>query len=235
MQCEIVYEDQEILVIHKPSGLATQSAGVGQMDVVSELKAYLSRQMDKQEKKPPYLGIIHRLDQPVEGLLVFAKTTSSAAALTKQLGSGELNKQYLAVVLGRPDEDACLTDYLRKDKDRAQVVTEQQEKYPDAKVATLRYKVLKTAESFLHTEISLLRVQIETGRFHQIRAQLSHAGYPILGDRKYAVSQSMELSKALQIQSVLLCADKLQIIHPGNRKKMEWTISPSWEKMFSML
>ncbi len=107
MRTEILYEDNSILVIRKPAGLAVQSAGIGQPDVVSELKSHLAKLPDTGRLGPgkgePYLGIVHRLDQPVEGVLVFAKEKKSAAVLTKQLSAGTLNKQYYAVLCGYPD------------------------------------------------------------------------------------------------------------------------------------
>ena len=117
MKTEIIYEDGELLVVWKPAGLATQTAKTGQADVVSELKNYLARTAPG--KGAPYLGIIHRLDQPVEGMLVFAKKRSAAAALTAQLGgqgnAGLMNKQYYAVLCGKPvPEEGELVDYLRQ-------------------------------------------------------------------------------------------------------------------------
>lgn len=116
MKTEIIYEDANILVCYKPAGLPVQTAKVGQMDMVSELKNYLHS---------AYLGIIHRLDQPVEGLLVFAKDTKSAAKLSAYLQKGTLNKQYYGVICGKPSAPGGeLVDYLKKEKDRAVVVTE---------------------------------------------------------------------------------------------------------------
>lgn len=119
MQTQIVYEDEAVLVIRKPAGLATESAGIGQKDVVSELKNYVAK---KNPGKMPYLGIVHRLDQPVEGLLVFAKTKKAAENLTAQLGKGMLKKEYLAVVCGKvPENTGRLVDYLAKEKGMAVV------------------------------------------------------------------------------------------------------------------
>ena len=118
MKTEILYEDNSILVIRKPAGLAVQSAGIGQADVVSELKSHLAKLPDagRPGKGEPYLGIVHRLDQPVEGLLVFAKDKKAAAALSKQLAEGALNKHYYAVLCGYPDcPEGDLVDYLRKE------------------------------------------------------------------------------------------------------------------------
>ena len=108
MRTEVIYEDHDLLVCRKPAGLAVESAEIGQMDMVSELKNYL---------KASYLGVVHRLDQPVEGLLVFAKNKRTAADLTKQLQDNTLKKQYLAMVSGKPGLDkARLVNYLKKDQ-----------------------------------------------------------------------------------------------------------------------
>lgn len=233
MKCEIIYEDGEILVIRKTAGLATQSGAVGQTDAVSELKGYLARQAKGTGGKgagEPYLGVVHRLDQPVEGLLVFAKTPKSAAALTKQLGKGTLNKKYLALVSGKPcPEEGTLVDYLRKDGGRAEVVTGKESKYPDAKQAKLSYRTLP--ESDEHKKLpahSVLEIEIETGRFHQIRAQLSHAGWPIAGDRKYGNVSSDALARELGIGPVALCACELECRHPATGKQMSWSCKPKW-------
>ena len=111
MRCEILYEDETIIVIRKPAGLATQSAKVGEADVVSELKKYLA----ENGAKNPYIGVVHRLDQPVEGLLVFAKTKDAAAGLTKQLSAGTLNKHYYALVCGKPGLSAADGIAIRRD------------------------------------------------------------------------------------------------------------------------
>ena len=248
MQTQIVYEDEAVLVIRKPAGLATESAGIGQKDVVSELKNYVAK---KNPGKMPYLGIVHRIDQPVEGLLVFAKTKKAAEDLTTQLGKGTLKKEYLAVVCGKvPENTGRLVDYLIKVngmavvkdaadaqiKDAADVqvknaadaktekdVDAQAEKAadPQAKKAVLTYTKKAETEKF-----TLLAVQIETGRFHQIRAQLSHAGFPILGDEKYGSEESKELSREKKIRFTALCAASLSFRHPVTGKTMAFTQTP---------
>jgi 23S rRNA pseudouridine1911/1915/1917 synthase len=240
MQTQIVYEDEAVLVIRKPAGLATESAGIGQKDVVSELKNYVAK---KNPGKMPYLGIVHRLDQPVEGLLVFAKTKKAAENLTAQLGKGMLKKEYLAVVCGKvPENTGRLVDYLIKvngmavvkDAADAQVkdaadaqikdaadAQVKQAADPQAKKAVLTYT--KKAET---GRLTLLAVQIETGRFHQIRAQLSHAGFPILGDEKYGSEESKELSREKKIRFTALCAASLSFRHPVTGKTMAFTQTP---------
>lgn len=221
MQTKILYEDKDILVVHKPAGLAVQTAHIGQQDVESELKNYLAGQ-----NAPPYLGIIHRLDQPVEGLLVFAKNGRAAAALSKELQSRNFCKEYLAVVCGSPKpEEKELLDYLLKQQGRALVLNEGQSIPKEAKRAVLRYKVEKRRESAAG-EIALLRVWLETGRFHQIRAQLSYAGFPILGDSKYGNEASGQAAGMLGIKHTALCACRLLFCHPVNGKEMEYTVNP---------
>lgn len=232
MQTQIVYEDEAVLVIWKPAGLATESAGIGQKDVVSELKNYVAK---KNPGKMPYLGIVHRLDQPVEGLLVFAKTKKAAENLTAQLGKGTLKKEYLAVVCGKvPENTGRLVDYLAKEKGMAVVKNAADAKTekdvdaqagkaadPQAKKAVLTYTKKAETEKF-----TLLAVQIETGRFHQIRAQLSHAGFPILGDEKYGSEESKELSREKKIRFTALCAASLSFRHPVTGKLMAFTQAP---------
>lgn len=232
MQTQIVYEDETVLVIRKPAGLATESAGIGQKDVVSELKNYVAK---KNLGKMPYLGIVHRLDQPVEGLLVFAKTKKAAENLTAQLGKGTLKKEYLAVVCGKvPENTGRLVDYLAKEKGMAVVKNAADAKTekdvdaqvkqaadPQAKKAVLTYTKKAETEKF-----TLLAVQIETGRFHQIRAQLSHAGFPILGDEKYGSEESKELSREKKIRFTALCAAYLSFRHPVTGKFMAFTQTP---------
>ncbi|MBO4749235.1 MAG: RluA family pseudouridine synthase [Lachnospiraceae bacterium] len=246
MRCEIIYEDEEILIVHKPAGLATQSAKLAESDVVSELKNYLAAEKRTTNPVPgvhlaakkragaPYLGVVHRLDQPVEGLLAFAKTKNAAAALTRQLGSGTLNKKYLAATFGEPnDPQAELCDMLRKDGNVTQVVTEKMDgngAFADAKPAKLKFQRLD-AKSLL-PGTALLEVEIETGRFHQIRAQLSHAGIPILGDRKYGSEASKAFSTQNGVRNLALCACELTLIHPKTKKKLSWNCKPSWLPTF---
>ena len=214
MRTEVIYEDHDLLVCRKPAGLAVESAEIGQMDMVSELKNYL---------KASYLGVVHRVDQPVEGLLVFAKNKRTAADLTKQLQDNTLKKQYLAMVSGKPGLDkARLVNYLKKDQKRARIVAE---KEPGAKEAVLHYQVLKTME-VSGCPISLVRVELDTGRFHQIRAQLSYAGCPLLGDRKYGDQASQEASEAVGAVWTALCAYGIALKHPVTGKPLEFTIRP---------
>ena len=176
MRTEIIYQDNDILVCRKPAGLPTQTARIGQADVVSELKNYLA----KSKGSEPYLGIIHRLDQPVEGLLVFGKNPKATKILSQQLREGSLHKSYYAVTINQPyAEEGMLEDFIIKDagKNMAKIVTADT---PGAKKAVLHYRMISAVEGKV-----LYVVQIDTGRFHQIRASFSSIGHPLVADTKY--------------------------------------------------
>lgn len=230
MRSEITYEDKDVIVIYKPAGLATQTAKVGQPDVVSELKKHLAAETARRPA-PPYLGIVHRLDQPVEGLLVFAKHKKAAAELTRQLrgqgteGENLLNKQYYAVCCGKPlKAEGQLVDYLAKTAEgKAAVVPEDA---PGAKRAVLHYKVLGTASAEDGAQVFLADVRIDTGRFHQIRAQMAHAGMALLGDVKYGGGAATELSRRLGVRTVALCAYRLSLRHPVSGETLTFTVRP---------
>lgn len=244
MKTEIVYEDEDILVCYKPAGLAVQAGRVGQADMVSELKNYLAgeqrtvrqgagqQRAAKQIGAAPYLGLVHRLDQPVEGLLVFGKTKKAAGELSSQLGTGSLNKQYYAVICGQPHEKSGeLVDYLSKTADhRARVVTDRKEREETgAKPAVLQYRMLESRAVLgngMEHLISLMEIHIDTGRFHQIRAQMAHAGFPLLGDRKYGDDGALALSAELGISNAALCACQVAFHHPVTHKKMNFTVKP---------
>lgn len=231
MKTEILYEDGDILVVRKAAGLATQTARAGQQDVISELKNHLEENLEltevSEKRRLPYLGVIHRLDQPVEGLLVFGKNRRAAADLTRQLQTkeegGTFSKQYYAVICGNPaDAEGELTDYLYKKEGNRAAVTAEGE-HPGARRAVLRYTILKRRPE---EGLALADIQIDTGRFHQIRAQMAHAGMPILGDSKYGNEKSRELARSLGIQNVALCAYCLEFMHPDSKKEMKFQIRP---------
>lgn len=252
LRTKILYEDNEIMVIHKPSGIATHTSRVGQADVVSELKNYLASKARKEAaeagrggmngKRPgfgqgaPFLGVVHRLDQPVEGLLVFAKTPEATAKLNDQLKEGILNKEYYAVVCGKPTEsEGQLVDYLLKEDTGSRVVAAGTE---GAKKAVLDYYVVDSQsmgvgsmmgvgdEMNKQVPVSLVRVYIFTGRYHQIRCQLSHLGHPLLGDVKYGNELSGLMSRTLHVSATALCAYHLSLVHPTTGKELSFTVSP---------
>lgn len=243
MKTEILYEDKAIAVIYKPAGLATQTARTGEPDTVSELKNHLYRANQSAVGScglsAPYLGVIHRLDQPVEGLLVFAKNGKAAAALSGQLQKqkeGSFSKRYYAVLCGQPAErTGKLIHKLYRDNAGKAVILEETSEAGDcfgARRAVLHYEILETCE-----ELALADIRIETGRFHQIRAQMAYAGTPILGDRKYGNEESEETARRYHIWSTALCAYRLEFVHPVTGEKMSFLIKPRGEafSFFSQL
>ena len=271
---EILYEDNDVIVCHKRAGVPVQSANISVSDLENTVKAYLARKgheekstgLNENEEKPSVykkkeeralwaagngrknseLYVIHRLDQPVEGVVVFAKNKKAAAALSKQVqAGGGMNKTYLAVVYGRFDEDkkeGRLRDYITKDKVTkcARIVSPGEskgaEKSKDIKEAVLDYKVLseKTVSSEgREEEISLVEIHLQTGRYHQIRAQFRNTGHPLLGDRRYGTDESNGLSAELGLKFVALCAKSLSFKHPASGKDVNFDVTPS-EAVFNL-
>ncbi len=217
MDLKILFEDEQVIVCYKPAGVPTQTAKLGAADMVSLLKNYLY----KKQKKEPYVAVIHRLDQPVEGILVFAKTPFAAKELSKgmQQGAG-FGKYYKAVLCGIPKEErAVLENYLVKDgKTNTSRVCGGSEK--EARKAVLSYEVLAKEENSC-----LVRVKLETGRHHQIRVQMAHIGCPIWGDTKYGAQEAA----GKMWRQMALCAYRLEFVHPKTKKKMEFEIEPEGE------
>lgn len=224
----ILYEDDQIIVAYKPAGIATQTARAQQQDMVSELKNYLAK--NSKEKGEPYLGLVHRLDQPVCGILVFAKTKSAAASLSHQIETGEMQKYYYAIVMGRPEKESdILLDYLYKDghNNLSYVVKKD---FPEAKKAVLEYRVVKTLVALEeNVEATMLEIKLLTGRHHQIRVQLSNANLPILGDAKYGSIKSKDFSNTSACRHLALCAHKLRFKQPLTGKELTFERDPEDE------
>ena len=230
----IIFEDDHIIVVYKPAGIATQTARLGQQDMVSELKNYLAKKPEHKSNDVPYLGVVHRLDQPVSGILVFARTKQAAAELSRQVTNGQMQKYYYAVIYGAPAKELDrLEDYLYKDgkTNQSQIVKAD---FPNAKKAVLDYRLIKTLMAYGESlseshEISLMEIELITGRHHQIRVQMSHAGMSLLGDSKYGNCQSKDLSQQIGCRGVALCAYKLEFIHPVTREKVTFEKKPDSE------
>ena len=194
----------------KAAGIATQTKRIGEKDMESMLRTY---RMQKGE--PPYIGVVHRLDQPVKGVMAFAKTKEAAADLSRQVAAKMADKFYYAMVDGMPEKEKdILEDYLLRDgkTNTSKVVAKET---VDAKRAELSYEVLET-----DGKRSILKIKLGTGRHHQIRVQLSNAGWPIVGDRKYNLK---EIAAAAQ-DELALCSYKIGFMHPKTRRKMEFEI-----------
>ena len=205
MEIDILYEDGQLLVCRKPAGVPVQSGKVGQKDMVSILRNYRNG-----KEGDTYIGLVHRLDQPVQGVMVFAKTKMAAAGLSRQITDGRMKKQYLAVTCGKPmKKQGALVDYLLKDG-RTNTSSIVPEGTKGAKRAELRYRIIAETLGYALAEIDLL-----TGRHHQIRVQMAGAGMPLAGDRKYNLSDAGQTEKY-----VTLAAHRLSFEHPVLKKEI---------------
>lgn len=225
----IIYEDPHIIVCHKPAGVPVQSARIGTADMVSLLKNHLaSSAKGAGANKPYYLAVIHRLDQPVEGLLVFAKTPAAAKDLNRQLTSSGFGKYYRAVVNGIPEPpEGTLEDYMVKDgrTNTSRICTKETH---GAKLARLHYRTEKICEDSKPVT-SLVKIKLDTGRHHQIRVQMAHLGCPLAGDRKYGQISADRPGTGNLIRKnnnapLKLCAYRLEFKHPANGKEMTFEL-----------
>ena len=174
MDWKILFEDEAMLVARKPQGMPTQADKTGDLDLLSALQQHCGHP----------LGLVHRLDRPVGGLLVFAKTKNAETAFAKQMQEGLLEKRYRTVLCGKlPEEKGTLVDYLKKNM-RTNLSHIVSPKEKAGKKAVLHYEVLEKIKEEEQV-LSYVEIQLETGRHHQIRVQTSHAGAPIWGDKKY--------------------------------------------------
>lgn len=210
MNLSILYEDEELLVCRKPAGVAVQTKKLGQADMESLLKNYRAGRGE-----PPYIGVVHRLDQPVEGVMVFAKTKGAAAALNRQIASKLVDKCYYAMVDGMPEQrKGTLADYLVRDgRTNTSAVAERGAE--GARRAELSYEVIEQKDGR-----AVLKIRLETGRHHQIRVQLAHAGMPIVGDRKYNFRENMTPSG----KELCLCSYRIGFRHPKSHKNLVFEI-----------
>ena len=208
MDINILYEDEEVIVCEKPAGVAAQTRRLGQADMESVLKNYRAA-----KGEPPYIGVVHRLDQPVRGVMVFAKTKEAAADLSRQVQTKMADKFYYAVTDGVPEQKkGTLEDYLLRDgkTNTSKVVSKSTE---GPKSERLDYEV--TAQNKTN---AILRIRLDTGRHHQIRVQLSHAGMPIVGDAKYGKGGGQ----------LCLCSFKTSFRHPRTGRQMTYEVKPEF-------
>ena len=216
---EVLYEDNHVIVVVKPCNILSQADVTGDMDMLTLIKTYLKEKYHKPGNV--YLGLVHRLDRPVGGIMVFAKTSKAAARLSKQVQKHELEKQYYAIICGRMKEkNGEFCDYLKKVSNGNTVVVSAYD--PEGKEGKLSYQVVKEKDSY-----SLVRIQLLTGRHHQIRVQFASRGYPLLGDRRYGGIPAEQLS---------LYSYHLAFFHPVSKEKLIFEKKPCgkvWFPFFS--
>ncbi|KPI46857.1 pseudouridine synthase [Clostridioides difficile] len=206
----VIYEDNHLLVVEKPVNILSQGDDTNDKDMVNLLKDYLKKKYNKPGNV--YIGLIHRLDRPVGGVMVFAKTSKAASRLSEQVRNKTFNKTYLAIIHGNMKSvEDTLKDFLYKNK-KTNMVTVVKKNHKDAKEAELDYKILNFKEN-----LSLVQVNLKTGRSHQIRVQFSSRKHPLYGDQRYG----KEINKVGQ--QIALWSNKIELYHPTTKEKMEFT------------
>ena len=218
----VIYEDNHIIVVEKPVNIPSQGDKTGDVDMLTIIKEYLKEKYNKPGNV--YLGLIHRLDRPVGGVMVFAKTSKAAARLSEQVRDKVFKKKYLVIANGKFDkETGVLSDYLLKNerKNMSRVVPEGTK---NSKYAELDYEVLKYDEEL---NLSVLKINLHTGRHHQIRVQLSSRNHSIYGDQKYGGRGHGK--------QICLWAYELTINHPITKEEMTFKSIPNMEKSWKIL
>lgn len=217
---KVIYEDNQIIVVEKIVNIPSQADKTGDEDMLSIVKDYIKVKYNKPGNV--YLGLVHRLDRPVGGVMVFARTSKAASRLSEEVRNKTFQKEYLTIVNGKMEEkEAELVDYLWKDeKKNTSYVVRQNKK--NAKEARLYYEVLKYDKDL---DLSVLKIKLYTGRHHQIRVQLSSRNHSIYGDQKY--------NGRGHGKQICLWAYKLSFNHPTTKKKIVFKDLPekigSWK------
>ncbi len=201
----VLYEDNHLLVVEKKVGVLSQSDGTNTPDMLTILKEYIKDKYNKPGNV--YLGLVHRLDKNVGGVMVFAKTSKAARRLSEAIRNREFKKTYLAICKGVIDFDGRYQDYLKREEYRSFVSNSK-----DGRLASLNYQVLATKDNN-----TLVKINLETGRHHQIRVQFSYHNHPLLGDEKYGSKGKYPIA---------LFAYKLEFAHPTTKEKLEFTLLP---------
>ena len=212
----VLYEDNHIIVVVKPNNVLSQSDSTKDIDMLTLVKQYVKEKYNKPGNV--YIGLVHRLDRPVGGIMVFARSSKAASRLSTMIKEKQFNKEYLAVVKGHLNKkEDELTDYLLKKEDGNTIVTNKEQ----GKLAKLRYVVLEENKNH---NLSLVRIELLTGRHHQIRVQFSSRGHSLYGDQRYGKQDNKQIA---------LWAYKLEFVHPVKKEKMSFIHLPDkkgiWE------
>ncbi len=201
---KVFYEDNHIIVVEKPFNILSQADSTNDKDMLTIVKEYIKEKYNKPGNV--YLGLVHRLDRPVGGLMVFARTSKAAARLSEQVRTHKFSKKYLAVVHGNLKSDGTFIDYLKKESNGNTIVTDEEH----GKYAELSYKVL---DYLKNKDMSLVEVDLKTGRHHQIRVQFASRSYPLCGDQRYGKQDNTQIA---------LYAYELSFYHPITKEKLDF-------------
>lgn len=204
---EVLHEDNHLIIVNKKPGDIVQGDKTGDKPLSEVVKQYLKTKHGKPGNV--FLGVVHRLDRPTSGAVIFARTSKALSRMNEQIKNREIKKTYWAIVKGKPEEKGSLIHYLKKNP-KNNKSTAYSKETPGAKKAVLHYNTLGNSDKY-----SLLEIDLETGRHHQIRTQLSKIGYPIKGDLKYGFPRSNP------DKGISLHAKKLSFTHPVSKKKIE--------------
>ena len=231
MKLKVLYEDNHLIVVFKPAGVLSQPDKTGDKSILDEVKKYLKEKY----KKPGnvYLGLLHRLDRPVCGIMLFAKTSKGATRLSEQFRNHTIEKIYQAIVIGKPPKNrGIFTHRLIKDEKFKKA-----RKSEKGEEVNLYYEIIKSNNTY-----SLLKIKIDGGKFHQIRAQLSLAGFPILGDVKYLPSRLPAGRQGRQAaaewhdpKSIALCATDISFKTATSKEEIRLStqMPKEWEEYLS--
>lgn len=206
----VLYEDNHLLVVVKPPNMVVQADDTGDLDLLTALKQYIGEKYQK--PGAVFMGLVHRLDRPVGGVMVFARTSKAASRLSEQFAAHHAGKVYLAVAQGAIDSERRLVDHLKKDA-KTGMVRAVAKDVPGAKQA-----ILTTTPLTQNGGNTLVRVQLETGRAHQIRVQHQNMGHPLWGDARYGGGKPG--------QQIALWAYQLTLTHPTQKTEMTFTYLP---------
>ncbi len=210
---EILYEDNHIIVVVKPNNILSQSDSTKDTDMLTIIKNYLKKKYNKPGNV--YLGLVHRLDRPVSGVMVFAKTSKAASRLSEQVRTHVFKKRYMAIVWddGSLKDSDTFIDYISKADDNSSKIVSSS----DGKYAELSYRVLECDKK---NSLSLVDIELKTGRHHQIRVQFSSRNHPLFGDQRYGKRDNNQIA---------LHAYQIEFIHPTTKEKMIFVSKPNRE------
>lgn len=217
MSLHVVHEDNHLLVVRKPAGILSQGDHTGDPNLLDMGKTYIKDKYNKPGKV--FLGLVQRLDRPVSGVMVFARTSKAAARLSEQIRNRTIKKQYWALAEGKLSQSGQLEHHIAKRQSKSRIVDP-----PQGQHAKLSYQLLD-----YKNDISWLEIQLNTGRHHQIRIQFSHTGHPLIGDYKYGSR------KPYPNRSLALHAQSLTFTHPTTQEPLTFTTDPDnhWTTIFN--